>query len=386
MKSILPTLFSLLGFFSLMSLLSLVPVASGHNMVKFINHCPYPIFFWQVGPSASGIDGSDRFRQMVPGNSGSVVHPMLNTEALGGGLSLKIRDLDHYAVAPAGIIQVEYHLEPSTGAMWYDLSAVDCNLGVGSGDARFCPLIQGGIKLYVPGDGECPTGSCNSTGCDKAYIREGGYLGEPSWVCKAGSDLFLETCTEKAAPQTFSGRDPMLSAPVHQAIPDPIAQPSPFVLPQEVAQPPASLKELEISPNGLCGPREGYTCTGSQHGVCCSYYGYCGNRPEYCYAGCQSIFGTCLDESKAHPQIAGPEPLVVSIVGTVTDTSVVTRTTTTTEVLTETETATETMFIPVQETVTTTAVFTPSHISSAKYSGKIFTGYPRRHAAAYVNM
>jgi hypothetical protein len=74
----------------------------------------------------------------VPGNGGSVVHNMLNTEVLGGGLSLKIRDLPYYAVAPAGIIQVEYHLEPSTGAMWYDLSAVDCNHSVGPEDPMYC--------------------------------------------------------------------------------------------------------------------------------------------------------------------------------------------------------------------------------------------------------
>ena len=67
----------------------------------------------------------------------------------------------------------------------------------------FAALIEGGIKLYVPDaylhtpegpQGECPTGSCNSTGCTDAYEREGGYPGEPSWVCKAGADLFLETC------------------------------------------------------------------------------------------------------------------------------------------------------------------------------------------------
>jgi hypothetical protein len=127
MKPIMPFLISLLCLVSVF----FVPVVSGHNIVKFINHCPYPLFFWQVGPRDSGIDGSNTYRQMVPGGGGSVIHEMRNTEALGGGLSLKIRDLDHYAVAPAGIIQVEYHLEPSKGFMWYDLSAVDCDLLLG---------------------------------------------------------------------------------------------------------------------------------------------------------------------------------------------------------------------------------------------------------------
>jgi hypothetical protein len=138
MKPIMPFLISLLCLVPIF----FVPVVSGHNIVKFINHCPYPLFFWQVGPRDSGIDGSNAYRQMVPGGGGSVVHEMRNTEALGGGLSLKIRDLDHYAVAPAGIVQVEYHLEPSKGFMWYDLSAVDCDLNAGPEDAMYCRKLS----------------------------------------------------------------------------------------------------------------------------------------------------------------------------------------------------------------------------------------------------
>ncbi|KAF7681146.1 hypothetical protein GT037_000122 [Alternaria burnsii] len=373
MEPIMPSLITL---FCLVSVF-FVPVVSGHNIVKFINHCPYPLFFWQVGPQDSGIDGSNAYREMVPGGGGSVIHEMRNTEALGGGLSLKIRDLDHYAVAPAGIIQVEYHLEPSKGFMWYDLSAVDCDLNAGPENATYCPLIEGGIKLYVPDaylhtpegpQGECPTGSCNSTGCTDAYEREGGYAGEPSWVCKAGADLFLETCIEKAGERTFFGKDPSASLPVHQAIPDPFAQPAP-------PPPTVPYKELKISPNGECGPIEGYTCTGSQHGVCCSQYGYCGNRPEYCYAGCQTGFGYCLGENEAHPQVAGPEPFVLSIVSTATDISVATRTTTASTFLTETET----------ETVAAAAAFTSLPVS-ARLSQKMFKRYLRRNAAAYANM
>ena len=79
---------------------------------------------------------------MVPGGGGLVIHEMRNTEALGGGLSLKTRDLDRYAVAPAGIIQVEYHLEPSKGFMWYDLSAVDCDLTAGPENAMYCRKLS----------------------------------------------------------------------------------------------------------------------------------------------------------------------------------------------------------------------------------------------------
>jgi hypothetical protein len=57
-------------------------------------------------------------------------------------------------------------------------------------------LIQGGIRLYVPEipDDNCPPANCNETGCFNAYTKEGGYPGEPSWKCRAGADLFLETC------------------------------------------------------------------------------------------------------------------------------------------------------------------------------------------------
>jgi hypothetical protein len=48
----------------------------------------------------------------------------------------------------------------------------------------------------------------------------------------------------------------------------------------------------KISPDGLCGRTNGYTCTGSTFGSCCSEYGYCGNTASYCSA-CQVGFGSC---------------------------------------------------------------------------------------------
>lgn len=66
---------------------------------------------------------------------------------------------------------------------------------------------------------------------------------------------------------------------------------------------------------------------------------------------------------------------MLSIVGTATDISVVTRTTTATAFLTETET----------ETVTATAAFTSLPVS-ARLSQKMFRRYPRRNAAAHANM
>jgi hypothetical protein len=129
MKSISALILCLLGIASL---------AAAANSVKFINHCPYNIWFWTIGPAGSNIPASDGDRTMVPGNGGSVIHGMKDTEDLGGGISLKIRDYPYYQVTPAGIIQVEYHLEPSKSAMWYDLSAVDCDHTVGPDHPLFC--------------------------------------------------------------------------------------------------------------------------------------------------------------------------------------------------------------------------------------------------------
>ncbi|KAJ9156077.1 carbohydrate-binding module family 50 protein [Pleurostoma richardsiae] len=49
----------------------------------------------------------------------------------------------------------------------------------------------------------------------------------------------------------------------------------------------------KISPDGTCGGSQGYTCSGSQFGSCCSSSDYCGSTSDYCGSGCQSSFGTC---------------------------------------------------------------------------------------------
>ncbi|KAJ4310842.1 hypothetical protein N0V94_008246 [Neodidymelliopsis sp. IMI 364377] len=121
-------------------------MVSAANTVKLINHCPYDLYAWTVGPAKTGYDGEDYQALTVPANS-EVHHGMINSEALGGGISLKLRDLPKYEVAPAGILQVEYHLEPSTNSVWYDLSAIGCNLAHGPESPWFCPLIGGGIEV-----------------------------------------------------------------------------------------------------------------------------------------------------------------------------------------------------------------------------------------------
>ncbi|KAI7350976.1 hypothetical protein KC336_g22536, partial [Hortaea werneckii] len=57
-----------------------------------------------------------------------------------------------------------------------------------------------------------------------------------------------------------------------------------------------------ISPNGHCGTLgnggtpEGYTCTGSEFGACCSSSGFCGDTTDYCLAGCQPDYGDCTPQ------------------------------------------------------------------------------------------
>ncbi|KAI6848354.1 hypothetical protein KC332_g7430 [Hortaea werneckii] len=57
-----------------------------------------------------------------------------------------------------------------------------------------------------------------------------------------------------------------------------------------------------ISPNGHCGTLgnggtpEGYTCTGSEFGACCSSSGFCGDSTDYCLAGCQPGYGDCTPQ------------------------------------------------------------------------------------------
>lgn len=58
-----------------------------------------------------------------------------------------------------------------------------------------------------------------------------------------------------------------------------------------------------VSPNGHCGTQgnggnaNGFICTGSQFGMCCSSSGYCGNTTDYCVAGCQSAYGSCTPQT-----------------------------------------------------------------------------------------
>jgi hypothetical protein len=137
---------------SLLPILFLLPTTLAANSVKFTNHCPYPLYFWTVAPEGNNIASNDEDRYIVPPNGGSLIHSMKDTEQLGGGMALKIRDYPSYKTSPVGIIQIEYHLKPSKGELWYDLSAVDCDHGAGPESAEFCRKIDYGTLREVSAD------------------------------------------------------------------------------------------------------------------------------------------------------------------------------------------------------------------------------------------
>lgn len=224
---------------------------SAANNVKMINHCPYDVFSWAVGPAGSGFRGQDDEALTLPANS-VVYQGMVNTEAIGGGIAFKIRDLPKYQIAPAGIIQVEYSLVPSTNNIWYDLSAIDCEKNAGPEDPTFCPLIGSGMKVFVADADtkECPPAWCGSEGCVNTYTERGTWEGEPTFKCDAGVDVVVELCTERAGPRTFFGRTDS-DHPV-----EPYSEP----------------KSEEATQDGICGAQSpsGSACFGYAHGNCCS--------------------------------------------------------------------------------------------------------------------
>ncbi|KAH3999757.1 hypothetical protein HBH98_087730 [Parastagonospora nodorum] len=55
----------------------------------------------------------------------------------------------------------------------------------------------------------------------------------------------------------------------------------------------ASKPKSKVSTDGTCGGRNGFTCSGSRFGSCCSQHGYCGKSSAYCGVGCNQKFGTC---------------------------------------------------------------------------------------------
>ncbi|KAF2795282.1 hypothetical protein K505DRAFT_336212, partial [Melanomma pulvis-pyrius CBS 109.77] len=191
----------LLVFAYILSFLS--PLASATNAVHLVNHCPYDMYFWVVGPNEQIHDNA---YSTVPGNGGTVIHSMraISPESP-GGINIKIRDLPHYEVAPAGIIQVEYALDLAQSMIFWDLSAIDCARDSNPTNPYFCPFVDGGIKMYTTGGPAQKVATCLGAQCLDAYTEHGVWHGEPSWGIATGHDLFFETCTHGVGLQTNEG-------------------------------------------------------------------------------------------------------------------------------------------------------------------------------------
>lgn len=231
--------------------MAVASAGSTANTIKFINHCPYDVFSWTVGPDGSGFDGEDHQAVTIPANT-VTAHGMVSGETVGGGISLKLRDLPKYRIAPAGIVQVDYKLEGSKNNLWYDLSAVNCNHAAGPEDPSFCPLIRSGMKVHVENadHAQCLPAWCDADGCHNTYKEHGSWKGEPTFRCDAGTNIVIEFCTERSGPRTFNG----YAEPGHSDEPKPEAEPG------------------HPTTNGICGVEspDGATCFGFAHGNCCS--------------------------------------------------------------------------------------------------------------------
>ena len=186
----------LLSFFFLAQL-------AAATSVTFINQCSYPLHYWLVGP---GFATADKDGVTVPSHANQT-HTLLD-----GGNSIKFRDRPHYQTSPAGIAQFEYNLD--NGKTWYDLSLIDCNnKNNDPKDPLYCPFLAGGIRVFTSAphlDGQAPVCGkphCMWPGgsCDLTYLEHGSWALEPSLVCDAKYDLFVETCSEGDGVQSYDG-------------------------------------------------------------------------------------------------------------------------------------------------------------------------------------
>jgi len=190
---------------------------------------------------------------MVPGNGGSVIYNMAG--GLGAGVSMKIRDLPHYQVTPAGILQLEYNIDNWARKDWFDVSWIDCNPNVGPENPSYCPFLAGGVLVRVVNERgheclrvECHMGRCNN---DLGYFKPGPFANEPSLDCPAGSDIFVTLGHKGNCPQTVDYKAPVYPAlaPVVASSPDaapsaavgpgPIVGPDPVMAPGPVMFSPA---------------------------------------------------------------------------------------------------------------------------------------------------
>lgn len=226
-----------------MAILALVSFSSAANTVKFINHCPYDVYSWTVGPASSGFTGEDSEAVTIPANT-VTTQDMLSSNMIGGGIALKLRDVPEYRIAPAGIIEVGYNLSPHKNSLSYGVSAINCDRKAGPEDPSFCPLMRGGIEVNVEalGHARCSSASCGADGCSNT-LKE-------SEACNAASDISIGFCTERVGPRTFNGA----LKPGYPAEIESVAKPG------------------HKTTDGACGVESpmGATCFGFTHGNCCS--------------------------------------------------------------------------------------------------------------------
>jgi hypothetical protein len=220
----------LLALVVIISILS--PLAFAVNSLHVINNCPYNLYFWVLGPDEPDLD--EKLNIVNPHNT--IIHQMfaMSPERKAGSV-LKIRDLPHYQIASAGIIQVEYNLDPAANHITWDLSAIDCHREVGPSDPNYCPFIAGGIKMYTNGEGPHEkSASCLGDQCIDAYTKHGYWLGEPSWPTAVGNDVYFETCTHGVGPQTID-----IEEPNHVHVPG---------APPPLPSPPSPAQEPQLTP------------------------------------------------------------------------------------------------------------------------------------------
>ncbi|KAF2691584.1 carbohydrate-binding module family 18 protein [Lentithecium fluviatile CBS 122367] len=111
--------------------------------------------------------------------------------------------------------------------------------------------------------------SCVGSGfgnCCSAY----GFCGSTTAHCDVGCNPLFGICGSSSS-STLSSTTPTTSPTTSSAIATPTA----------------------VSPNGACGPSNGFNCAGSGFGDCCSEYGFCGTSATYCDTGCNPLFGKC---------------------------------------------------------------------------------------------
>jgi len=124
------------------------------------------------------------------------------------------------------------------------------------------------IKISTDKDGRCGAnyGKCPNNECCSQY----GYCGTKDDYCKAGCQSQFGKCNNSG---TSNKKTTVKAAPKNNKTTAKVAT-----------------KKVGVSTvSGRCGANFG-KCPNNE---CCSQYGYCGTKDDYCKAGCQSQFGRC---------------------------------------------------------------------------------------------